>query len=547
MQAILLAGLAAAVPASASAPAANEDQLSAYVTARAADALGDPARAAQLFANLSRERPEDMSLRRRAIVGAIEAGDMKLALQLGRGLAVAQTPLDLRMLIVADELRAGRDKRAIEVLRTREGIIDSSFIAPFVEAWALAERRNPKALDALAQVTPGSALAAQLNEQRAFLHLKLKQPQDAAPYAKMAIGAAGGRADRLRLALADGFLGAGDRERALEMLDGAGPALAEGRARIGAGKPTGQAIDTNLKAFGELMVGMSLALGRLRDKGLPISFAQVARYANPQNSAGAILLALLLEDDDRPTDALDILRGIDPSDPFASQAEDAEIRLLIGSGRHKEALRRAEEIIAARPGPDAYARLGVVHVEAKNYAAAADAYGRAIQWSATAASSDEPWMLRLFRAGALEDAGRWDEAKAELALALKDKPDNPLLLNFLGYGKLERGEDMDSAEAMVRKASALRPDDASITDSLGWAEFKRGRLTQAIATLQRAAEADPAQAEIQEHLGDALYTAGRRYEARFAWRAALVNAEAEDKPRLQSKIDTGLTAATAAR
>ena len=51
---------------------------------------------------------------------------------------------------------------------------------------------------------------------------------------------------------------------------------------------------------------------------------------------------------------------------------------------------------------------------------------------------------------------------------------------------------------------------------------------------------------LQEHLGDALFTAGRRYEARFAWRAALVNAEAEDKKRIQSKIETGLTLATAA-
>lgn len=516
------------------------------MTARAADALGDPARAAQLFANIARERPGDLTVRRRAIVGAIEAGDMKLALQLGRAMPIEQTPLDLRMLIVAEELRAGREDRAIAMLRTKAGIIDSSFVAPFIEAWALAERRNPKALDALAQVTAGSALASQLNEQRALLYLKLKRPQDAAPFARQAVAAAGGRADRLRMALADGFLAAGDRSTALEMLDGAGAAVAAARARVGAGKPTGQAIDSASKAFGELMVGMALALGRLQDKGLPISFAQVARYANRDNSAGAILLALLLDDDGRPTDALDILRAIEPGDPFAGQAEDAEIRILIDSGREQEALRRASEIIAARPGPDAYARLGVVHVEMKNYAAAAEAYGRAIDWSARAAASDEPWMLRLYRASALEDAGRWEEAKAELALALKDKPDNPMLLNFLGYGKLERGEDLDQAEAMVRKASALRPDDASITDSLGWAEYKRGRLPQAIAILQRAAEADPAQAEIQEHLGDALYSAGRRYEARFAWRAALVNAEPEDKQRLQAKIDLGLTPATAA-
>ncbi len=541
-----LAGLAAALPAPAIARAANADELSTYVTARAADALGDPARAAQLFANLSRERPDDMSLRRRAIAGAIAAGDVKLALQLGRDLPIAQTPLDLRLLLVADELHAGRDKNALEILRTKQGIIDSSFLAPFIEAWALAERGNGKALDVLAQVTPGSALAGQLNEQKALIHLRLKRPREAAPFAKVALASAGGRADRLRLALADGFLAAGDRAQALAMLDGAGAALAQGRARIGAGKPTGLGIDSSEKAFGELMVGLSLSLGRLQNKALPIAFAQVARYADPHNSAGAILLALLLEDDDRPTDALDILHGIDPSDPFASQAADTEVRILIDSGREPEALRRAQEIIAANPGPDAFSRLGVVHIEMENFPAAADAYARAIQRSANSASSDEPWMLRLYRASALEESGQWEEAKAELALALGERPDHPLLLNFLGYGKLERGEDMDAAEAMVRKASALRPDDASITDSLGWAEYKRGRLPQAIATLQRAAAADPAQAEIQEHLGDALFTAGRRYEARFAWRAALVNAEGGDKARIESKIALGLTLATAA-
>ena len=547
MKAALLAGLAAvAAPATASTTEANAGQLSTYVTARAADALGDPAKAAVLYANLSRERPEDMSIRRRAVIGAIAAGDTKLALQLAKGLSIANTPLDLRMLLVANELRAGRNKEAIDILRTKEGLIDSSFLAPFVEAWALAEKRNPKAVDALASIQEGSALATQLNEQKALILLKLKRPAEALPLAQAALASAGGRADRLRLAFADGFLAAGDRSNAMAMLAGNSAALADGRARIGAGQPTGLAIDSAQKGFGELMIGLSLALGRMQDKGLPIAFAQVARYANPTNSAGDILLALLLEDDERPTDALDILYSIKPSDPFASEAEDAEIRMLIDSNRQQEALRRAQEIIAAKPGPDAFARLGVAQIELKNYQAAADAYGRALQLSANAPTSDEPWTYRLYRASALEDAGRWDEAKAELALALKEKPDNPLLLNFLGYGKLERGEDMDAAEAMVRKASELRPDDASITDSLGWAEFKRGRVSEAISILQKAAEADPAQAEIQEHLGDALYAAGRRYEARFAWRAALANADDGDKPRLQSKMDFGVSPATAA-
>ena len=164
MRALLLAGFAvAASPALASLPPPSDEQLSTYVSARAAGTLGDPALAAQLFANLAKERPGDLGVKRRGIAGAIAAGDMKLALELARGIPVAETPLDLRMLIVAEELRAGRDKRAIEILRSRDGTIDSSFLAPFVEAWALAERRNPRAIDALAQVAPGSALATQLN------------------------------------------------------------------------------------------------------------------------------------------------------------------------------------------------------------------------------------------------------------------------------------------------------------------------------------------------------------------------------------------------
>jgi Flp pilus assembly protein TadD len=99
---------------------------------------------------------------------------------------------------------------------------------------------------------------------------------------------------------------------------------------------------------------------------------------------------------------------------------------------------------------------------------------------------------------------------------------------------------------MIRKAVALAPDDASITDSLGWALYKRGKLPDAIETLQRAAASDPTQAEIHEHLGDALFASGRRYEARFAWNAALVTADADLAARVRAKMVAGLTPATAA-
>jgi len=227
------------------------------------------------------------------------------------------------------------------------------------------------------------------------------------------------------------------------------------------------------------------------------------------------------------------------------EAIDAETRALVDAKRFNEALAVAKAA-ADRSGAtsDDFARLGDVYGEMKRQDEAAAAYARAIE--TTKADKSRVWPLLLLRASALEEAGRWPEAKAALVSAMAIAPNQPLILNFLGYAKLEHGEELDTAEAMIRKASELAPDDASITDSLGWALYKRGRLPEAIDILQKAALSDPVQAEIQEHLGDALYSAGRRFEARFAWQAALATAEGEDTARLKAKIQTGLTQATAA-
>ena len=523
----------------------TRDALGAYVNARAADASGDPATASRLLASLVRTMPAETALRRRAIGHAIEAGDMELALQLAGRVPVTEASLDLRLLQVADELRQGNERQASVLLRTPGGLIDSSFLAPFVEAWMRADKRDSGALDVLGLVPDTSALAGQRDEQRALILLKLKRPAEALPLTELALAKAGGRAERLRLAFADGFRGAGDKANALKMLDGDGATLADARARLATGKPLGQAVDTPAKAYGELLLGLALALNKMSDKSLPISLAQIARYANPDNNAGTLLLSLLLDSGNRDGDALAMLRTIPSGEAFATQAQDAEVRILTGMGQRDEALARARAFVAATPDADAYSRLGAALVEREQFTEAAEAYARALALSATGAGSDDAWALHLFRASALESANRWDEAKQDMAAAMTLSPDNPLLLNFLGYGQLERGENLDQAEAMVRKASALRPDDASITDSLGWAQFKRGRTDEAIATLQRAAEGDPAQAEIHEHLGDALYTAGRRIEARFAWRAALVTAEDKAKARLDAKLAVGLTPANA--
>ncbi|MBU6251747.1 MAG: hypothetical protein KGN98_00985, partial [Alphaproteobacteria bacterium] len=123
----------------------------------------------------------------------------------------------------------------------------------------------------------------------------------------------------------------------------------------------------------------------------------------------------------------------------------------------------------------------------------------------------------------------------------------PSLLNFLGYSLLERRQKIDEAKAFIARAAALQPDNNAITDSLGWAHFLSGDYERAVEILEKAALDEPTEPTINEHLGDAYWRAGRRIEARYAWRAAALTASEAAQARLKEKTDLGLTDATVAK
>ncbi len=543
----MLALVLGSSPAAAARPDLSDAERT-YVEALGASMTGDHARAAQLLAALAQAQPDQEEVAKKALSEAIGAGDMPLALSLARGLAPAKLPVDARLLMAAEEIRRRHPERALPWLNASGDNGDLSFLAPLINAWAAADRGDAQqALATLDQMPAQSVLSPMEAEERAFILLKFRRPADAETYARQAVSRSGERDARLRLGLADAFLAAGDRARALMIIEGMGVGEAAARQRIAAGKASGLAIDNLPEAFSEVLTAFSADLLRLQRGAAPIGLVQVARYANPRNSGATILLALMLSTGDRDEEALAMLHSLPANDALMPEARDVQVRIL----RDEKKLGEAYQVAAAAAAaPDAdvgdFSRLGDVLQSMKRYDASADAFGRAIALAQAQKLDNQVWSLLLLRASALEDGKRWPEARAALQQALALAPDQPLLLNFMGYAKLERGEDMDSAEAMIRKASALAPDEASITDSLGWAEFKRGKVDDAIATLQRAAEKDPTQAEIQEHLGDALYQSGRRYEARFAWNASLVTAEDEMAARLKAKLTSGLTPSNAA-
>ena len=142
-------------------------------------------------------------------------------------------------------------------------------------------------------------------------------------------------------------------------------------------------------------------------------------------------------------------------------------------------------------------------------------------------------------------------------LTLSYDPDHANANNNLGYRMLERGDDPGEALELIERAYRADPSSAHILDSYGWALHKVGRQRDsdegpgAITILERAASsvranmnefqraaarsrtAEDRNANLREafleeatlvtvlsHLGDALWSSGRREEALEKWENA---------------------------
>ncbi len=116
-----------------------------------------------------------------------------------------------------------------------------------------------------------------------------------------------------------------------------------------------------------------------------------------------------------------------------------------------------------------------------------------------------------------EKLERLDEMEQLLKRVIELKPGNAHAHNALGYSLADRRLRLPEARALIRRALELAPGDPFITDSLGWVEFRMGNGEEAARLLESAWKARP-DAEIGAHLGEVLWSIGRKDDARRIWR-----------------------------
>ena len=100
---------------------------------------------------------------------------------------------------------------------------------------------------------------------------------------------------------------------------------------------------------------------------------------------------------------------------------------------------------------------------------------------------------------------------------------------------------------MVKKAVSLNPQSGATIDSLGWAYYRMGDYKNAVEQLEGAVVLEAGDPEINDHLGDAYWRAGRRIEAQFQWRRVLTLEPTEKlKASVEAKLKSGLDASAGA-
>ncbi|RYE01113.1 MAG: tetratricopeptide repeat protein [Sphingomonadales bacterium] len=502
-----------------------------YVRARIADAAGLAGPASAGYSAALTAQPNDAVLAMRAYRQALTAGDYTLASRAAAVLVRAgNAPPDTALLAFAMALKSG-DARGADAALSRIAAGPLGFLTPVLEAWLAVDRRGD-ALDPIEKAR-GNVLAMRFAaHHRPLLLIATGRGEDAVPVLSELLAPGGDGNDDLRIDAAALFAVSGQRKLAEPLLAGGRADFAQLRTRLGKGSKPDAAFGT-----ARLFLGVAEDIAAQNIPVLSILLTRAALLLDPADDRARLFLGEALAQSGHDAQALAELGKVSADSPYRRGAQAGLIGVYQRSGRLDAALPLAKALAGDVDATAADARTyGDVLAGNAQYAAAADAYSVALG----RAGGDGGWELNYLRGSALDRAGEWGKALPALRRAVELGPDQAPALEYLGYAQVLRGENLPEAQALLERASKISPEDPGISASLGWAYFTRGDLTRALPLLETAVKGDPGGVVSNEHLGDAYWQLGRRYEARYAWSVAALYAEPEAQGRITGKLEKGL-------
>ena len=514
-----------------------------YLAGRFATNEADTKYAADSLIQALRLDPSEPEVVQRAFIAALLDGRADAA-RLAR--VIPNEPL-AAMFLAGQDAQAGRYDRAEQRFRAlpRQGL--SAVLQPLLLAWAQQGRGQTDA--ALATLRP----LTETGRQRGIYALHgamiadiADRPREAERLVRIALADSATPSLPLTRTMAGILMRAGQTAEAERLLD----RLGRGHDDAGLFAETGgrdavatrRVVASATEGMAESYLALATALRGPQAGEFSLALVRLAMQLRPRYGPALLAGADALSDENQYAAALALLERGDRADPFAPVLALRRAGLLDRLDRVPEA--EAELRRLATQFPRAFqpmARLGDLYRGRQNWPSAITAYDAAIL--RLGAPVVVHWPLFYARGIALERAKRWPEAEADFQRALSLNPEQPLVLNYLAYSWVELGQNLVEARRMLERAVELRPNDGNIADSLGWALYKLGDIPGAVRWLEKAVELESQSSVINDHLGDAYWAQGRRREALFQWRRALMlGPEGDEGPKIEAKVANGLAA-----
>ena len=523
-----------------------------YLAGSYAHEIEDRAAKHKFFTRAFLSQPKDTRIGRRAIVSAIEAGDMESAVKLAeRVLKAEKTEPLARAVLGTNAFRKGRNSRALKYFSGRSSDATMTILMQLIRGWVEVDNKDYKAArGTFTNLEAGTYFDHYAELQMAKIDM-LQGETDAALARLDALEGTGVAPEESILTRVRVLAAADRRDEAIALLE---ETIAENeRFTIG---PVGQSLE-RLKAGEELRefdakMQASRAVtdpafgfflrNRSRDGAeLYLRFAQW--IASTNSKSGSWLGSLLEEEGDEGEQAAyEIYNAVPADDPYYISAQLNIAQIYFNREEDGKAIQTLESLNAQEQSVLTRESLGRARFFRENYEEALPFYKELVD-----SLTDEELTANIeplrFRGIIYERLKRWPEAEIDFKRVLELVPDDVDTLNYLGYTWVDRGENLTEAFDMIREAVNQQPESGAIVDSLGWAHYKLGEYGQARENLEKAVVLSPSSATIIDHLGDVYWKLGRKREAGFQWKRALeFDPTDEERATIELKLEKGLDA-----
>ena len=523
----------------------------AYLSGRHAEATADGKRAVSFLTQAIEFDPQNQPLLQSTYFLAAQIGNFETAVPAARKAYETAPRRGMAAVILAiDHYKKGEYDRAWYYLEKTPSRSMNAFAMPLLRAWGMAPTQPAeKAIGELGLLKSFQDTGNLVEIVAGMLNEFYGRPHDALAHYSVLAARIESQHISNALAVVDGYARLGKIAQAKTLL-----------ARFRAAHGTSPTIDAHLDILTNgqkspqkmtAIAGMSQALfaaGELLLVNEPneyraqvgTAYAQTALYLNPDLHIARRFIGNTLAARGRLDESNAMLATIENSTPGYLEAQMQMADNLARAEKLSGAANVIRGVLKDRAKwSEAYVALGDILRRDKKYKEAISAYDSALKL--VPEGNADNWIIYYTRGIALERAKNWRRAEKDFRKALQLRPEEPSVLNYLGYSYLDRGVNLREARKLIEAAYTKRPGDGYIIDSLGWALYMSGEFEKAVAQLEKAAESAPADATINEHLGDAYWRVGRQMEARFQWQRTLtLDLEDSQRTAVNTKLEHGL-------